>query len=119
MDSLTYTPDNLIAGDMHRTTEQVTLTGSDFLRGTVLGKITSGGKCVKVNSTGTDDGRRTPYAVLAEDSEASSADTVAIAYLTGEFAQEELIFGGTDTYATHKSGLRDIGIFVKETTEVA
>ena len=109
----TLTKDNLLAGDFPMITEEVTiLTGNNLKRGTVLGKITASGKCVAVDST-KSDGSQTPFAVLAEDVDASSADQQGCAYLTGEFNSTSLIFGGTDTVSAHKSALRDLSIFAK------
>jgi hypothetical protein len=106
--------DNLIAGDFPRVTAEVTvLSGANLVRGTVLGRITSGGKVVAVVSDGTDDGRRAPYAVLAEDVNASAGDKVGAAYLSGEFNEDKLVFGGTDTKETHRAALRDANIYLK------
>jgi hypothetical protein len=113
--SETFTPDNLVTGDFPMMTEAVTVDTGTLARGTVLGKITATGKCVICNSAGTDDGRRTPYAVLLETVDASSADVEAAAALTGCFNEAALVFGGTDTIATHRSALRDLSIFATAT----
>jgi hypothetical protein len=112
--SETFTPDKLIAGDFPIRTEAATVvSGAGALpRGRVLGKITTGGKLVSVESDGTDDGRRTPYAVLLEAVDATSADKVASVALTGEFNSGALSFGGTDTTTTHKAAMRDLSLFV-------
>lgn len=115
--SETFTPDKLFAGNV-----QPVVTGSEtivsgagsLVRGTVLGQITSGGKLKTVNSANSD-GSQTPYAVLTESVDATSADKTASVYYTGEFNQAALVFGGTDTYATHKSASRKIGMFFKPT----
>jgi hypothetical protein len=82
------------------------------VRGTVLGQITTSGKLKTVNS-GSTDGSQAPYAVLAEDADATSADAPAPIYLTGEFDQNQLVFGGTDTVETHRKALRALSIFAK------
>jgi hypothetical protein len=87
-------------------------SGASLTRGTVLGIITASGKAAKVNSANTD-GSQTAYAILCQDTDASAADVVAPVYLTGEFNGNSLVFGGTDTTATHKAALRKIGIFIK------
>jgi hypothetical protein len=111
--SETLTRDNLIAGDFPLITAHVTiLSGNSLKKGAVLGKITASSKCVAVNSANSN-GSQTPYAVLAEDADASSADVVACAYLTGEFNSDSLTFGGTDTVSTHKAALRALSIFAK------
>jgi hypothetical protein len=114
----TFTPDRLIAGDFPIVTEAVTIDTGTLTRGTVLGKITASGKCVICNSAGTDDGRRTPYAVLLEDVDASSDDVLAAAALSGTFDDAVLVFGGTDTISTHKAALRDLGIYAVTTQHV-
>jgi hypothetical protein len=73
--------------------------------------------CVVVNSAGTDDGRRTPYGVLAEDVNATSAAKRSVAYLTGNFNERLLVFGGTDTIETHRDNLRELGIFTQVTQQ--
>jgi hypothetical protein len=109
--SESFTPDSLIAGDFPIATEKVTIDTGTLVRGTVLGKITSTGKCVICDSAGTDDGRCSPFAVLLEDADASSADVEAAAALTGQFNEDALVFGGTDTKATHKVAMRALSMF--------
>ena len=72
-------------------------------------------QCVIVNSAGTNDGRRLPYCILAEDCDASSAIKDTVGYLAGNFNEAALVFGGTDTIETHRADLRDLGIFTEET----
>lgn len=111
----TYTPDKLLAGDYPVVTDIVTiLSGEVRSRGTCLGKITSGGKHVIVNSAGTDDGRRAPVAILAEDVDATAGDKQALVYLSGAFNESAVVFGGTDTAATHRVALRDLNIYLKK-----
>jgi hypothetical protein len=111
--SETFTPDKLIAGDYPIVTDIVTIDTGVLTRGAVLGKITASGKYVLCNSAGTDDGSRTPVAVLAEDADASSADVQAVVYLSGAFNAAACTFGGTDTAATHRAALRDVNIYLK------
>lgn len=94
------------------TDELIIKSGSNLVRGTVLGVITVGGKAVAVDSTAVD-GSEVAYAILSQDTDATLADKVAPVYLTGEYNGAALTFGGTDTKATHKSALRKIGIFIK------
>lgn len=116
MPTETYTPDRLLAGCCCSVTDQVTLvSGAGALkRGTLLGKITASGKYVTCDSGGTDDGRRVPSCILAQDTDATSADKVAPVYLSGEFNSNAVIFGGTDTADTHKATLRDANIYLKD-----
>lgn len=109
----TYTPDRLHAGDFPIVTAAGTiLSGNNLTRGTVLGKITASGKLIAVDSAAAD-GSQTPYAILAQDTDASGADTTAPLYLSGEFNEGELTFGGADTADTHRAALRDLGIHLK------
>jgi hypothetical protein len=110
----TSTPDNLLAGEFPRVTAWGTIaSGAGALaRGTVLGQITSTGKLVPVNS-GLSTGAQNPYAVLAEAADATAADATAALYFTGEFDENQLVFGGTDTIATHRKAMRALSMFTK------
>jgi hypothetical protein len=110
----TVTPDNLLAGDFPRITAWGTIVSGagSLVRGTVLGQITASGKLKPVDSSKTD-GSQSPYAVLAEGADASSADVAAPLFLTGEFDEDCLVFGGSDTVATHRKALRALSIFAK------
>jgi len=65
---------------------------------------------VIVNADNTD-GSAFPWAVLAEDTDASSAAKKAPVYISGQFNERALYFGGNDTIETHRDRLREIGIF--------
>jgi hypothetical protein len=114
----TYTPDNLLAGGFPRVTGWGSIaSGAGVLaRGTVLGQLTTGGNLKAVDSSQTD-GTQNPYAVLAEDTDATSADVPAPLFLTGEFDQNRLVFGGSDTVDTHRKALRALSIFAKPALE--
>lgn len=104
----TSTPDGLIAGNANLLVhESITLiSGQNLLRGTVLGKITAGGKYNKSLSAAVD-GSQTPWAILAEDCDASAGDKVTVAYFRGDFRADKLILGASHTVASIKQGLRD------------
>lgn len=71
------------------------------------------GKCVIVDSSKVD-GSQNPYGLLAEDATVpAAADLVSSAYITGEFNENALTFGGTDTAATHKEALKQKGIILR------
>lgn len=112
--SETYTPENLIAGDYPIVTDIVVIDTGTLAKGTVLGKITATGKYVICNSGGTDDGSRTPSAILLEAADASSADVNAVVALSGSFNESKLVFGGSDTADTHRAALRDVNIYIKK-----
>lgn len=105
----TFEYDNLFAGSAEVVTDSI-IAGADLVRGTVVGLVTVGGKAVAVDST-AEDGSEDPYGVIADDVKANGS---VVVYLTGEFNVNALTFGGTDTDATHKRALRNIGIFLKE-----
>ncbi len=67
-----------------------------------------------VDSTATD-GSADPVAVLAFAVDATDDDAAGIAYFTGEFNEDALIFGRTeDTVAMYKAAARDRGLFFKK-----
>jgi hypothetical protein len=105
--------DQLIVGSFPTVMDGVTLkAGTSYKRGSVLGIITAEGKAVLVDSSKAD-GSQNPYAILAEDVDATASDKVGPVYLTGEFNQNALTFGGTDTASTHNAALRNLSIFLK------
>ena len=107
------TRDNLIANsEIQPIGEVATITGGAALaRGTVLGKITSGGK-LQTSLTAAMDGSQNVYAVLAQDADASAADVQAVVYIFGHFNSAYMTFGTGWTAATAKPALRDLGIYI-------
>lgn len=113
LNSETYSPDNLIAGDYPIITEGITLiTGQNLSRGALLGKITASGKYT-LSLSASSDGSETPVAILATDTDASSEDLETNAYLAGEFNEEQITYGTGHTAASTKAGLRDLNIYLK------
>jgi len=112
----TYTPDNLIAGDFPLVTGDGTiLSGQNLVRGAVLAKDSANdNKLVAVNSASSTESIKSPVAVLATDVDASAGDAVGPLFLAGEFNENALTFGGTDTADTHRDALRDLSIFLKK-----
>lgn len=110
--------DNLFAGGVQPVvTDAVTLaSGASYVRGTVLGVVTASGQAKAVDSAAAD-GSQTPSAILAEDVDATTGEKAAAIYLTGEFNENALVFGGADTANTHRKKLREIGIFLKSNQE--
>lgn len=109
----TYVPDALIAGNAHLLAgRKVTIiSGQNLVRGTVLGKITSGGKYNKSLSAASD-GSQTPDLILAEDCDASAGDQQALAYSRGDFNAGALTLGASHTVASITEGLRVKGIVI-------
>ena len=113
----TFTYDDILAGDFPVVTESVTIaSGQNLVRGTVLGKITSGGKYVKSLSA-SSDGSQTPDAILLEDCDASEADKVAPVAISGSLNPNALTYGDSHTAASIKAGLRAKSIFLKDTVQ--
>ena len=112
----TYTPDNLLAGAYPVVTDDVTVvSGQNLPRGAVLGKITASGKYTLCDSAASD-GSQAPVCILAEDCDASAGDKASVpVYLSGEFAETSVSFGGTDTADIHRAALRDLNIYLKKT----
>jgi hypothetical protein len=113
----TYIPDSLFGGSAMPIVadSMIIAAGQNLKRGAVLGQITASGKGKLVNSANTGaaaDGSETIYAILAEDVNATTDKTAAV-YLTGEFNENALTFGGADTSTTHKTAARKVGIFFK------
>ncbi|MBP1924600.1 hypothetical protein J2Z76_000453 [Sedimentibacter acidaminivorans] len=106
----TFNYDKLFAGDAEVVIESA-MAGATMVRGTVVGKITASGKIKAVDSAAVD-GSKDPYGILADDV-AADGDP-AVLYLTGEFNEDAITFGGTDTADTHRLALRNIGIFLKQ-----
>jgi hypothetical protein len=109
----TFDYDKLFAGDAEVVREKA-VAGAAMVRGTVVGKITASGKVIAADSAAVD-GSKEPYGILADDV-AADGDP-AVLYMTGEFNEDALTFGGADTADTHRLALRKIGIFLKQNQE--
>jgi hypothetical protein len=109
--SSTLTPDRLVGANAHLlVARSITLiTGQNLTRGAVLGKITAGGK-YNLSLSAAVDGSETPDLILAEDTDATAADVVTLAYSRGDFNQTALTLGTAHTVASILEGLRAKGI---------
>jgi len=76
--------------------------------------LNASGKCVEVDSAGTD-GRAEVFGILCDDVDATLGDKTAVAYMTGEFNENALTFGGNDGVETYRDAARALGIFFKPT----
>jgi len=107
----------ILAGDFPNSTAPVTIaSGQNLKLGSVIGRVEATGIFKLVDSE-AEDGSEKPYAVLMEDVDATSAQEVGTAYLTGEFIKSKLIFGGSDTWETHLADARNVSIFFKESRQ--
>jgi hypothetical protein len=109
-----FIPDQLFAGQFQPVTQPITVkSGAGVLkRGTVIGQITATGKYIESVATATD-GSQTALAVLADDVDATAADVLSGAYLSGEFNSNALTFDASWTLATLTAAARPLAIFVK------
>lgn len=108
----TFTPDDgLVLGET--VSGQITLVaGQNLRRGSVLGKITASGKYALALSA-SSDGSQAPLVILAEDTNASAADKVTVAYFAGPFDENACTYGAGVTPATAREPLRDVAILLQ------
>jgi hypothetical protein len=109
-----YLPDQLIAGPFQPVTHGITvLSGQGVLkRGTLIGRVTASGKYIK-SLAGASDGSQTVLAVLADDVDATSADALGGAYLTGEFNSNAMTYDSSWTLSALQLAGRAYDIYVK------
>lgn len=106
-----YDPEGLLVSDHDTFTDDiVVVSGQNLVAGTLLGKITSGGKFNK-SLSGASDGSQTPVAILKDDCDASSGDKPARAYFAGGFNTHKMVFGTAHTAASTRQALAARGIF--------
>lgn len=110
-----YSPDMLIAGDHPiRTIGVVVVSGAGALvRGSVLGKITTGGKYT-LSASAASNGSQTPVAILGEDVDATSGDVNAFVYIAGDFNSNELTLGAGHTIASIRDALAQKSIYLHD-----
>lgn len=93
------------------------VSGSGLIqRGTVLGKITTGGKVTTALSA-SSDGSQTPYCIAAETRDATSADIQILCYTSGSFngpCTGGLILGTGITIAALRDAFRALSIVIHE-----
>lgn len=119
-DFTVYAPDGSVVGIAHVgvafVNDHLNFTiadATDFILGdTFLVTVAAGsGKAVIVNSANVN-GSAKPEGVMLEDVDASSGDLDGICAMTGQYNEDALVFGGSDTKETHRAALRDMGIFL-------
>lgn len=79
----------------------------------VVNVIAGSGKYKTVNSANVD-GSQAADCILADDADTAGGDVTAVAYKTGHFNRDALVFGGSDTAEMHEHTLRSLGIFLSE-----
>lgn len=65
------------------------------------------------------DGSQIPYAILADDVDATSAAQSAIAYVSGTFNERQIYIGGQETVENSRDDFRGIGIYLESSSVVA
>ncbi len=109
----TFVPVNLLGGSFPVVTKQVTIvSGQNLVAGAGLGKITASGSHTLLDIAALD-GSEVADMVLLEDVDATSADTVGIAALSGEFLESAMTFGGATVAADVIEAFRDKNIYLK------
>lgn len=100
----TQAADNLIGGGLPYFEKGITLVeGQNLVRGTVLGRITTGGKFTAYDAdVDPADGSEDPVAILARDTDATDGDVKTTAYFFGVFKEAAL------------TGIDDAGILALE-----
>ncbi len=96
-----YDYTSMFADDVPYTHRAVTLLdqNADLKRGTVMGKITTGGKWT-VSASAANDGSQIPRGILAFDVPDPGADALVSIYDNGSFVPEKLIYGTGQTAAS-------------------
>jgi hypothetical protein len=109
----TFAPDDgLLVHDGTNSRSITLITGQNLKRGSLLGRITASGKYT-LSLAAAADGSEVPKVILAEDTDASAADKVTVAYFAGHFDENRVIFGTGQTAANTREALRDFGILLE------
>jgi len=85
---------------------------ANLLRGTVLGRITTGGKWT-VSLSAAVDGSQVPRGILAYDVPDPGSDFTVAIYDQGSFVSEKLIYGTGHTAVTVEAALRAASINIR------
>ena len=105
----TFSPDELVICPGTGRVRTIASGSGVLKRGTVLGKITASGK-MTISLTAATDGSQTPYVVLAEDVDATSADVDAVCYFSGVLNANKLIYGTGHSLTTVFDPFRQVDI---------
>jgi len=113
-ETFTYSPDDLIVGDMPVFSEPETIAaGQNLARGSVLGRVTASKKLI-LSLLAASDGSQTPVAILVAATDASGGDVSAPVYKAGHFDETKLVYGAGHTAETVKLAFGGKGIFLRE-----
>lgn len=110
METATYDPNGLLAGDKPILQRTIVLSsGQTLTRGAVLGRITASDEYV-LSLAAANDGSEVPACVLAIDCDAATGDKSTTAFFSGEFNAAKLVFGTGHTAATVEAAVRKAGL---------
>ena len=98
--------------DRETITRKVTLDAGNLVRGSLLGRITTGGKYI-LSLAAAVDGSEVPDAILLHDTDASAGDQEVIVAIKGRFAHAGMTFGTGHTAASVDAVLRDKNIYLE------
>lgn len=108
--------DNLIiSGKFQRDAVSVTIASGEGVlsRGTVVAMSDKSRKCVILGTTAATGETLTPYGIICDEVDATSADAVTTAYRTGHFNKEALIVDDDYTMTdADEAALRNGGIYL-------
>ena len=101
---------NLIAGDFPRVVSAETLaTGQNLAAGAIVAKVS--GKLYHLDPADTG-GEEVPFAVLAQDTDATSADQKTTVFLSGEFQEAALTAKDSSAMTDgRRAALRSLSIY--------
>lgn len=117
MQSYTYVPDQLIAGNLQLVTDTVDIGGTvPMVRGSILGQITATGVYVLSVKTATD-GSQSPSAVLVDNANPAGATVRGGVYELGVFNQNRITFDASWTLPDLKNALRPYSIFLRDSLQ--
>lgn len=106
-----YEVDAIVLSDWRVDDNGVLASGTNYSKGTVLGKITASGKYT-TSLAASNDGSEVPSAILLDDIDASASDLNAPVLLGGKVDENLLTFGtGHDADGT-RAVLRDNNIYL-------
>jgi hypothetical protein len=108
----------LVGGTATTVSEQIKFAIKDGSTPFVAGDgfdivIAAGSGYLQAVDSSAVDGSESPYAVLIEDLQISAAVQPCAIALCGEFNENALVFGGSDTISTHRDALRKLAIYAK------
>jgi len=107
-----FDPNGIVAGGYDfKSDSETLLTGTNYVAGTLLGKITASGKYT-TSLAAAGDGSETPVAVLLEDIDASAGDQQAVVMKMGAVVQDKITFGTGHTFASVKDDLMARGLVI-------